>query len=106
MDDDGVVSCVGDGGEEVEGESDELVGPLELSPELEAGDLVEDDVGGFAGAPPPEDWEALGVVVAFFLSVVGAEAFGGEVGFCEPVAAGGGVGELLSPLGLGAPAGV
>ncbi|KAG5381658.1 hypothetical protein IGI04_033128, partial [Brassica rapa subsp. trilocularis] len=80
-DDDGDMSGVGAGGVEVEGESDELVGPSdelvgpsdelvgpsELSPELEsgleAGDLVDEDLGGFA---PPEDGEALGVAVGFF----------------------------------------
>uniref|UniRef100_A0A0D3DB99 Uncharacterized protein n=1 Tax=Brassica oleracea var. oleracea TaxID=109376 RepID=A0A0D3DB99_BRAOL len=83
-DDEGDMFGVGDGGDEAEGESDELVGPSELSPELEsgleAGVLVEDDVGGFALAPPPEDGEALGVAVEFFLALVGAEAVGGEVG--------------------------
>ncbi|CDY13711.1 BnaA06g32120D [Brassica napus] len=83
-DDEGDMSGVGDGGDEAEGESDELVGPSALSPELEsgldAGVLVDDDVGGFALAPPPEDGEALGVVVEFFLALVGAEALGGEVG--------------------------
>ncbi|KAH0908425.1 hypothetical protein HID58_031746, partial [Brassica napus] len=92
-DDDGDMSGVGAGGDDVEGESDELmgpsddlvgpsdelVGPSELSPELEsgleAGDLVDEDLGGFA---PPEDGEALGVAVGFFLAVVGAEAVGGE----------------------------
>ncbi|WZZ01717.1 hypothetical protein YC2023_074045 [Brassica napus] len=83
-DDEGDMSGVGDGGDEAEGESDELVGPSALSPELEsgldAGVLVDDDVGGFALAPPPEDGEALGVAVEFFLALVGAEALGGEVG--------------------------
>ncbi|KAL0761574.1 hypothetical protein Bca101_077724 [Brassica carinata] len=83
-DDEGDMSGVGDGGDEAEGESDELVGPSELSPELEsgleAGVLLDDDVGGFAVAPPPEDGEALGVAGEFFLALVGAEALGGEVG--------------------------
>lgn len=83
-DDEGDMSGVGDGGDEAEGESDELVGPSELSPELEsgleAGVLLDDDVGGFAVAPPPEDGEALGVAGEFFLPLVGAEALGGEVG--------------------------
>ncbi|CAN7089448.1 unnamed protein product [Brassica rapa subsp. narinosa] len=74
--------------------------------EVEAGDLVDEDLGGFA---PPEAGEALGVVVGFFLAVVGAEAVGGEVGadavdFGEPVAAGEGEVELLSPLDISAPA--
>ncbi|CAF2035409.1 unnamed protein product, partial [Brassica napus] len=88
-DDDGDMSGVGAGGDEVE-----------------AGDLVDEDLGGFA---PPEAGEALGVVVGFFLAVVGAEAVGGEVGadavdFGEPVAAGEGEVELLSPLDISAPA--
>ncbi|KAG2301507.1 hypothetical protein Bca52824_030158 [Brassica carinata] len=58
-----------------------------------------------------DEAEALGVEVVFFLAVVGAEAVGGEVGadavgFGDPAAAGEGVGELLLPLALGAPAGV
>ncbi|KAF8045656.1 hypothetical protein N665_4565s0004, partial [Sinapis alba] len=80
-DDDGDVFGVGDGGDEAEGESDELEGPSELSPELEsgleAGVSADDDVGDFALASPPEDGEALGVEVEFFLALVGAEAVGG-----------------------------
>lgn len=72
-DDVGDMSGVGDGGDEAEGESDELVGPSELSPELESG--LEAGV-----PPPPEDGEALGVAVEFFLALVGEEAVGGEVG--------------------------
>ncbi|CAH8361020.1 unnamed protein product [Eruca vesicaria subsp. sativa] len=77
VDDDGELSGVGDGGEEAE----------ELSPELEsgleAGVLVDDDLGDFAVEPPPEDGEALGVAVEFFLELVGGEALGGEAfDFC------------------------
>lgn len=132
---------VGAGGDEGEGESDELegpsdelvgpsdelVGPPELESGLGDGVLADEDVGDFAGAPPPEDGEALGVEVVFFLAAVGAEAVGGEVGaeavgfgdpaaacfedpaaacFGDAAAAGEGVGELLLPLALGAPAGV
>lgn len=105
------MSGVGAGGDEAEGESDELLGPSELSPELEsgleAGVLADDDFGDFAGALPPEDGEALGVVVEFFLTVVGGEAVGGGVGaeaddFGDADAAGEGVAEL----DLGALAGV
>ncbi|CAN7044875.1 unnamed protein product [Brassica rapa subsp. trilocularis] len=155
-DDDGDMSGVGDGGDDADGESDELVGPSDElvgpsdellgpsdelvgpsdellgPPELEsglgAGVLAEEDFGALAGAPPPEDGEALGVAEEFFLVVVGAEAVGGEVGaeavdfgdpaavgFGDPAAAGclgdaaaagEGVGELLLALALGAPAGV
>ncbi|KAH0899656.1 hypothetical protein HID58_049224 [Brassica napus] len=163
-DDDGDMSGVGDGGDDADGESDELVGPSDelvgpsdelvgpsdelvgLSdelvgpPELEsglgAGVLADEDFGAFAGEPPPEDGEALGVAEEFFLVVVGAEAVGGEVGaeavcfgdpaaggFGDPAAVGFGdaapegclgdaaavgeaVGELLLALALGAPAGV
>ncbi|KAG2283712.1 hypothetical protein Bca52824_054932 [Brassica carinata] len=163
-DDDGDMSGVGDGGDDADGESDELVGPsdelvgpsdelvgpsdelvgpsdeLVGPPELEsglgAGVLADEDFGAFAGAPPPEDGEALGVAEEFFLVVVGAEAVGGEVGaeavcfgdpaaggFGDPAAVGFGdaapegclgdaaavgeaVGELLLALALGAPAGV
>ncbi|ESQ32731.1 hypothetical protein EUTSA_v10004967mg [Eutrema salsugineum] len=110
----GVVSGVGAGGDEAEGDSDELVGPSESSPELEsgleAGVLADDDFGGFAVAPPPDDGEGLGVAVVFFLVVVGAEAIGGEVGaeagdFGDAAAAGEGD-EFLSPCDFGAPAGV
>ncbi|KAL0792664.1 hypothetical protein Bca101_064041 [Brassica carinata] len=105
--------------DELVGPSDELVGPSELGAGVLADEDVGDfagappleDVGDFAGEPPPEDGEALGVEVVFFLAVVGAEAVGGEVGadavgFGDPAAAGEGVGELLLPLALGAPAGV
>ena len=163
-DDDGDMSGVGDGGDDADGESDELVGPsdelvgpsdelvgpsdelvgpsdeLVGPPELESGlgdgVLADEDFGAFAGAPPPEDGEALGVAEEFFLVVVGAEAVGGEVGaeavcfgdpaaggFGDPAAVGFGdaapegclgdaaavgeaVGELLLALALGAPAGV
>ncbi|CAN6857602.1 unnamed protein product [Brassica oleracea] len=163
-DDDGDMSGVGDGGDDADGESDELVGPsdellgpsdelvgpsdelvgpsdeLVGPPELEsglgAGVLADEDFGAFAGEPPPEDGEALGVAEEFFLVVVGAEAVGGEVGaeavcfgdpaaggFGDPAAVGFGdaapegclgdaaavgeaVGELLLALALGAPAGV
>lgn len=118
LEDEGDMSGVGAGGDDVVGASEELVGPSEFSPEfesgLEAGVSAEDDfVGGFAVAP--EDGEALGVAVEFFLAVVGAAAVGGEVGaeadafgddFGDAAAAGEGVVELLSPLDFGAPAGV
>ncbi|CAA7046570.1 unnamed protein product [Microthlaspi erraticum] len=104
-DDVGDMSGVGAGGDEAEGES--LVGPSELSPELEsgleAGVLADEDLGDFAGALPPEDGETLGVAVEFFLAVVGGEAVGGGVGaeaddFGDPDAAGEGVAELLGAL--------
>ncbi|CAH8353171.1 unnamed protein product [Eruca vesicaria subsp. sativa] len=106
--------------DELVGPSDELVGPSEeLESGLGAGVLAEEDLGDFVGAAPPEDGEALGVDVEFFLAVVEVEAVGGEVGaeavcfgdpaagcFGEATVAGEGVGELLLPLALGAPAGV
>ncbi|KAF2599485.1 hypothetical protein F2Q68_00011698 [Brassica cretica] len=111
-DDDGDMSGVGDGGDDADGPSDELVGPPELESGLGAGVLADEDFGAFAGAPPPEDGEALGVAEEFFLVVVGAEAVGGEVGaeaegcLGDAAAVGEAVGELLLALALGAPAGV
>lgn len=112
--DDGDISGVGAGGEEVVGASDELVGPSEESPELEsgleAGVLADDDFGGFAVLPLPEDGEGLGVAVEFFFAMVGA-AVGGEVGaeavdFGDAAAAGEGEVEFFWPLAFGALAGV
>lgn len=113
--DDGDMSGVGAGGEDVVGASEELVGPSEEeSPELEsgleAGVLADDEFGGFAVLPLPEDGEGLGVAVEFFFAMVGA-AVGGEVGaeavdFGDAAAAGEGEVEFFSLLAFGALAGV